>query len=145
MKRFTAKIMIFTLIFLLLAGLFTPLESFAKKKKKMTDDEMAQLSSTVNRLVKKVYSNSLFSPKDNDDLIDAKIKLDDAMAGAPNPDFAQLYYKLGNVYREREMKDDAVDCYQTLLESFGDTPYAIKASNELKKLGVEVAAPSGGQ
>jgi hypothetical protein len=146
MKSFSAKLLVVTLVILLLASLFGPSESYAsKKKKKLTDDEMTQISNTVNSLVKKVYSDSLFSPKDNDNLIDMKIKLDDAMAGNPNPDFAQLYFKLGYVYKEREMKDDAVDCYQTILENFADSPYAVKATNELKKMGVQIANPSAGQ
>ena len=42
----------------------------------------------------------------------------------------------------REYKKEAIECYQTILENFPDTALAPKASQALKKLGVEVVTPS---
>lgn len=117
----------------------------AKKKKKLTPEELTQISDTTNRLVKKVYSYSLFSPKDNETLIDLKIKLDDYLpTNTTNPDFPALYYKVGYVYEQREYKDDAIECFKTILENFPDSPYTTKAANELKKMGVKIENPAAG-
>jgi tetratricopeptide (TPR) repeat protein len=115
----------------------------AKKKKKLTPEEITQMTNTASRLVKKVYSYSLFSPKDNESLIDLKIKLDDYLpTNTTNPDFPALYYRVGYVYEQREYKDDAIDCFKTILENFPDSPFTAKASNELKKMGVKIENPA---
>lgn len=114
-----------------------------KKAKKLTDEEMTALTTSVNTLVKKVYASALFSPKDNENLVDLKIKLDSALpANTANPDFAMLYYKAGIVYREREYKEDSIDCFKTILENFPGTPYASKAMYELKKMNVKIEKPA---
>lgn len=124
--------------------LFSPADSLAaKKKKKLTPEELTQIIDTTNLLVKKVYTHSLFSPKDNDSLIDLKIKLDEYLpANTTNPDFPALYYKVGYVYEHREYTDDAVDCFKTILENFPDSPYTTRAANELKKMGIKVENPA---
>ena len=42
----------------------------------MSQDQIEQISQTIDRLTRKVYSKSLFSPKENEELIELKIKLD---------------------------------------------------------------------
>ncbi|OGI17987.1 MAG: hypothetical protein A2287_06680 [Candidatus Melainabacteria bacterium RIFOXYA12_FULL_32_12] len=137
------KIIVFTLIFSALLGFaVVPDALAAKKKKKITDEEITQITTTINTLVKKVYASGLFSPKDNEDLIDIKLQLDDALLGNPNNnDFPQLYYKTGFIYREREYREEAIECFQTVLDNFPDSPYAAKAMNELKKMGVKITSP----
>jgi len=117
----------------------------AKKKKKLTPEETTQMSDTASKLVKKVYSYSLFSPKDNENLIDLKLKLDDYLpANTTNPDFPALYFRVGYVYEQREYKDDAIECFKTILENFPDSPFTAKATNELKKMGVKIENPAAG-
>lgn len=144
MKGFFAKVLTFTIIFTVL-GLFimSPDPASAKKgKKKLTDAEVTAITNSVNNLTKKVYGGGLFSPQDNEKLVDIKMQVDSAYESSPTSlDFASLYYKLGFIYKSREYKDDAIDCYTTILENFADSPYALRASNELKKMGVKVQTP----
>ena len=142
MRNLGLKAFIITLVLIIMAGIVSPHEAIAKKKKKgLSEEEMTQITTTTDSLLKKVYSASLFSPKDNESLIDLKIKLDGAMAIAPNPDFASLYYKAGYIYNKREYRDEAIECFQTILDNFSDSPYASRAMNELKKMGVKILAP----
>lgn len=135
------------LIFLLIGGLFTiafTLEGVeAKKAKKggITQEDMDTMSNNVETLTKKMYANGLFSPQDNENLIDIKLKLDNQMLVASDPSLAPLYYKVGVLYKSREMKDESVDCFQTILENFADTALAPKAAAQLKSMGIEVKAP----
>lgn len=137
------KLMAFALIFSVLLGFVVAPDAYAaKKKKKLSEEEITQITTTVNTLMKKVYSAALFSPKDNEDLIDIKLQLDDLFLSSPSAmDFAQLYYKVGFVYREREYKEEAIECFQTILDNFPDSPYTAKAVNELKKMGVKITSP----
>jgi outer membrane protein assembly factor BamD (BamD/ComL family) len=61
-----------------------------------------------------------------------------------NPDFPALYYRVGYIYEQREYKDDAIECFKTILENFPDSPYTAKATNELKKMGVKIENPAAG-
>jgi hypothetical protein len=90
-----------------------------------------------------MYGHGLFSPEDNEHLIEIKLKLDDQMLVASDPSLAPLYYKLGVLLKSRDMKDDAVDCFQTVLENFADTALAPKASDQLKAMGVSIKLPTG--
>ena len=42
------------------------------------------------------------------------------------------------MYKMREMTDEATECFQTILENFGDTALAPKAYQALKDMGVDV-------
>ena len=64
------------------------------------------------------------------------------MLVATASELAPLYYKAGNVYRLREMKPEAIDCYKTILENFSDTALAPKARAALAELGVTIEAPA---
>lgn len=120
------------------------IDAFAAKKaakSKVSPEEIQLMSDTIDNLTRKVYGNALLSPKDNQDLIDVKIKLDNQMLVSPDLVLAPLYYKVGKLYRLREMNAEAIECYQTVLENFGDTMLAPKSRAELKAMGVEVAEP----
>ena len=118
----------------------------AKKSKKsagaITQEDMTSMSDTIDRLTRKVYANSLFSPEDNSSMIEIKIKLDNQMLIAPDVSLAPLYYKAGNLYKAREYKQEAIDCYQTILENFPDTALAPKAKQALTTMGVAIVAPA---
>lgn len=138
------KILVLFLL-VVLGGILFSLESVeAKKSSKgaLSEEEMTAMATTVDSLTKKMYGNGLFSPEDNENLIDIKIKLDNQMLVASDPSLAPLYYKVGVLYKSREMKDEAVDCFQTILENFADTALAPKAAAQLKAMGVEVKAPA---
>ena len=116
--------------------------SAAKKAGKLSKEEVQQMSDDIDNITKKIYGRSLLSPKDNETLISIKIKLDNSMLVATASELAPLYYKAGNVYRLREMKPEAIDCYKTILENFSDTALAPKARAALAELGVTIEAPA---
>ena len=99
------------------------------------------MSDSIDNLTKKIYARALLSPQDNETLIGIKIQLDNQMLVATATELAPLYYKAGNVYKLRNMKAEAIDCYKTILENFSDTALAPKARAALAELGIEVTAP----
>lgn len=120
-------------------------DSLAAKKAKsaggVSQEEMTNMSETIDRLTKKVYANSLFAPQDNSAMIEIKIKLDNQMLIAPDASLAPLYYKAAILYKAREYKKESIDCFQTILENFPDTALAPRARQELKAMGIEVVEP----
>ena len=137
------------ILFLLTVGLIifsmATLDSEAAKQSKkggaVSQQEMTEMSKTIDDLTKKVYANSLFSPQDNSSMIEIKIKLDNQMLITPDVSLAPLYFKAGNLYKSREYKKEAIDCYQTILENFPDTALAPKARQILTSMGIAVVEP----
>ena len=127
-------------IFLLLTAISLDV-SAAKKSAKLSKEDIAEMSDTIDRLTQKIYGRALLSPADNEELIGIKIRLDNQMLMASNPSLAPLYFKAGNIYKLREMKPEAIECYQTVLENFSETALAPKARAALEQMGVEIAAP----
>lgn len=138
------KVLILFIIGMLVAGIlgFDSVDAKKSKKTGISDADMTTMSTTVENLTKKMYANGLFSPEDNEKLIDIKLKLDDQMLAAPDPSLAPLYYKIAVLYKSRDMKDEAIDCFQTILENFASTALAPKAAAQLKLMGVAVKAPT---
>lgn len=137
------KLLVFVLIIALVGVIFGFESADAKKSKGgISEEDMTAMSTTVDTLTKKMYANGLFSPEDNENLIDIKIKLDNQMLIASDPSLAPLYYRIGILYKSREMKDESIECFQTILENFADTALAPKAAAQLKTMGVEVKAPA---
>lgn len=137
MKRIILSILV---VLLLLTAISLDV-SAAKKSSKLSKEDIATMSETIDNLTQKIYGRSLLSPQDNETLIGIKIKLDNQMLMAVNPSLAPLYFKAGNVYRLRDMKPEAIECYQTILENFSETALAPKARVALEQMGVEIAAP----
>ena len=136
------KIILSCLVAFLLLSAISIDVSAAKKSAKLSKEDIANMSETIDKLTQKIYGRTLLSPQDNEELIGIKIRLDNQMLMASNPSLAPLYYKAGNVYRLRDMKSEAIECYQTILENFSDTALAPKARTALEQMGVEVAAPA---
>ncbi|MBR6127921.1 hypothetical protein IKQ21_09580 [bacterium] len=131
-------------LFLLLSAISLDV-SAAKKSAKLSKEDIAQMSDTIDDLTKKIYGRALLSPQDNEELIGIKIRLDNQMLMAVNPSLAPLYFKAGNIYKLRGMKSEAIECYQTVLENFSDTALAPKARASLEEMGVEVKAPAAAE
>ncbi|MBQ4115101.1 hypothetical protein IJD34_06820 [bacterium] len=136
------KFFIFLLTGLFLTSAICLDVSAAKKGGKISKEAVQQMSDDIDYLTKKIYARALLSPKDNETLIGIKIQLDNQMLSSGATEMAPLYYKAANVYRLREMKAEAIDCYKTILENFSDTALAPKATAALLEMGVEVTAPS---
>lgn len=138
MKRILLSILVG---FLLLSAISLDV-SAAKKSSKLSKEAITEMSDTIDKLTQKIYGRALLSPQDNEELIGIKIKLDNQMLMSSSTELAPLYYKAGNVYRLRDMKPEAIECYQTILENFSDTALAPKAKAALETLGVTVTAPT---
>ncbi|MCQ2740292.1 MAG: hypothetical protein MJ237_08740 [bacterium] len=121
--------------FFLISAIYSDV-SAAKKSGKLSKEAIQQMSDDIDNLTKKVYGKALFSPQDNEMLIGIKIQLDNQMLVATNTEVAPLYYKVANVYKLRNMNNEAIECYQTILENFSDTALAPKAKSALEGLGV---------
>lgn len=116
--------------------------SAAKKStKKLAPEAVEEMTATIDNLTKKVYGHALLSPEDNQNLIEIKIKLDNQMLVATDTSLAPLYYKAGYLYKMRDMNQEAVECFQTILENFADTALAPKARTSLRAMGIQVADP----
>ncbi len=137
MKRIILSIIT---LFLLLSAISLDV-SAAKKSSKLSKEAIEEMSESIDKLTQKIYGKALFSPQDNETLIGIKIQLDNQMLMAVNPSLAPLYYKAGNVYKLRDMKQEAIECFQTILENFPETALAPKARAALEQMGVEVASP----
>lgn len=138
------RILVLFCVVAVFASIFSMQGVEAKKSSKkggISEEEMTTMATNIDNLTKKMYAKGLFSPDDNATLIDVKIKLDNQMLVAPDVTLAPLYYKVGLLYKSRDMKDESVECFQTILENFGDTALAPKAAAQLKSMGVEVKLP----
>lgn len=139
-----SKLLVIILVSALIGLIFSFESVEAKKSSKkggISEADMTTMATTIDGLTKKMYAKCLFSPADNENLIDIKIKLDNQMLVSPDVALAPLYFKVGVLYKSREMKDEAIDCFQTILENFADTALAPKAAAQLKSMGVEVKLP----
>ena len=136
------KIILSTIVGFLLLSAISLDVSAAKKSSKLSKEAITEMSDTIDKLTEKIYGRALLSPQDNETLIGIKIKLDNQMLVSTSTELAPLYYKAGNVYKLRDMKPEAIECYQTILENFSDTALAPKARTALESLDVTVAAPT---
>ncbi len=136
------KILLSILVGFLLLSAISLDVSAAKKSSKLSKEVISEMSDSIDKLTEKIYGRALLSPQDNETLIGIKIKLDNQMLVASTTELAPLYYKAGNVYKLRDMKPEAIECYQTILENFADTALAPKAKAALEQLGVTVDMPS---
>mgnify|MGYP004536316301 FL=1 len=136
------KIILSILVGFLLLSAISLDVSAAKKSSKLSKEVIAEMSDNIDKLTQKIYGRALLSPQDNETLIGIKIKLDNQMLVATTTELAPLYYKAGNIYKLRDMKPEAIECYQTILENFSDTALAPKARTALESLGVTVATPT---
>ncbi|MBR2430539.1 hypothetical protein IKB17_03630 [bacterium] len=135
------KFLIYVLVVFFVISAISLDVSAAKKSSKLSKEVVQEMSDNIDNITKKIYSRALLSPKDNETLIGIKIQLDNQMLVATASELAPLYYKVGNVYKLRNMTPEAIECYQTILENFSDTALAPKARAALSDLGIEVAMP----
>ena len=70
------KLLTFTIITILAVSqlfLFCDTTEAAKKFKGISEEELVKIEENVDALVKKIYASSLFSPEDNEKLVDIKV------------------------------------------------------------------------
>ncbi len=136
-KLLAGGIVVLTLI--ALVNVDTNVSAKKSSKVKMEPEAIEAMATQVDSLTKKIYGGALLSPEDNSNLVGIKIKLDNQMLLEPDPALAPLYYKVGCMYKMRDMTDEAVECFQTVLENFGNTALAPKSYQSLKDMGVDVS------
>lgn len=139
-KKFVLSSIIFLMVCFISSTLTTSADAAPKKKAKggLNQEQLDTMNKDLNVLTKKIYANSLFSPKDNETMINIKLDLDNAMLKAVSPEYAPLYYLEANLLKKRNYKNEAIECYQTILENFNDTAFYPKAKQELLKMGVKI-------
>lgn len=142
------KVFLLLLLIIFCFAIFALDTNAAKKSKKgISDEEKTEMETTIDDLTKKMYARGLFSPQDNANLISIKLKLDNQMLVSPDVSLAPYYFKLGILLKSRDMKEESIDCFQTILENFASTALAPKAMAQLKAMGVAVntiATPQDG-
>ncbi len=143
MRKLLALLLLFTFVFCC-ANLDSVQAAKGGKKSAggITPEQITAITTDLDVLTRKVYQASLFSPQENAKLAQIKMQLDDQMLIAPDPSYAPLYYKLANLFKARDYKDEAIECYQTILENFADTALAPKAIKALTAMGVVVKDPN---
>ena len=139
MKKYVISFIVFVCVIAWGINLTMPANA-AKKSSRGggAEKQIKQADETISNLTKKFYTRELFSPEDSDSLITVKLAIDSQMDVSAEPALAPVYFKTGHLFRLREMNEEAVDCFQTILENFGDTVYAPKARQELREMGVDI-------
>lgn len=142
MRKILALLLLFSIVFCLANVDSVQAAKKSKKSGGISAEDLVIITTNVDTLTRKIYEASLFSPEENAKIMKIKMQLDDQMLVAPDPAYAPLYYKLGYLFKSRDYKDDAIECYQTILENFADTALAPKATKALAALGVVIKDPS---
>ncbi len=148
MKKFFNKfIVVFAVVAMVfvIGALFDSQADAAPKKKGkggLSQEQLENMNTNLNMLTRKIYANSLFAPQDNETMINIKLDLDSAMLKQASPEYAPLYWMEANLLMKRNYKNEAIECYQTILENFADTAFAPKAQQELLKMGIKIEQPA---
>ncbi len=140
MRKILTVICIVMLGILCLINYAMPADAAKKtaKKPKIDEAQLEQMTQKVDTLTKKYYTRELFSPEDCENLIGIKLELDTIMNTMQEPVYAPVYFKLGTLFKLRNMNPEAIDCFKTVLENFQDTAYGPKSREILAEMGVEI-------
>ena len=141
MKQLLSVLIPIILVIALVLNQALPADAAKGKKKGVSQEKLDELTLSVDDLTKKIYRHELYTPEDADKLIALKLQLDEQMDILPEASFATIYFKIGNIFRIRGSKSDAITCYQTILENFSQTAYGPKARDILIEMGVEINLP----
>ncbi len=91
-------------------------------------EKLAPLSDTLNELLKKKESKTLFSPEDAGKLAEVKYQLIDMIIENPDTSLiAKPAYQAGVLYAFREEFTDAYEVFSFLNSRFPREPYGVKA------------------
>ena len=108
MSNFKKKLAIAVIIigvFAFFTGIYNQDADAAAKKKKsgLSQEQLETINTNLSTLTKKIYSNSLFSPQDNETMITIKLDLDDAMIKGASTEYAPLYFLEANLLKKRNL------------------------------------------
>lgn len=142
MKQFISFLVLFLLTIALVLNQVLPADAAKTAKKRgISQEELDEISTSADVLMKKLYERELYTPEDSKSLIALKLKLDNRMDILPEASFAPIYYKLGTIFKMRGLDKEAINCFQTVLENFVDTAYGPKSRDVLASMGIEVKLP----
>ena len=143
MKQLLSILIPIALVIALVLNQVLPADAAKKeaKKKGVSQEVIDEMTLKVDNLTRKIYERELYSPDDTKELISLKLQLDEQMDILPEASFAPIYFKIANIYRMRNQKDEAIDCYKTILENFPDTAYGPKSRAVLEDMGVQINLP----
>lgn len=83
------------------------------------NEGIEEAQKTISMLTKKIYAKSLFSPTDNDKLIELKMNLYNLWSKNPtNKTLAEPLYTTGQLLIQREMYEEATEILNIVIESF---------------------------
>ena len=144
MKQILSVLVLFLFIAALILNQVLPADAAKKagKKKGLAPEVITEIVEKTDNLTKKIYERELYTPEDANTLISLKLQLDEQMDILPEASFAPIYFKIGNIFRLRGQDQDAIACYQTILENFSQTAYAPKSKEILESMGVEIKLPT---
>jgi len=125
----TFKILIISLICTFWFSIQSNTTTFLAAKEDDTEGKQAtqtevnegveEAKKTISLLTKKIYAKSLFSPTDNDKLIELKISLYNLWTKNPtNKTLAEPLYTTGHLLIQRELYDEATEILNIVIESF---------------------------
>lgn len=116
---------------LLLITMFMPsiiTEVWAQKSEGSSDKQATQTkinegiedaNKMIVGLTKKIYSESLFSPEDNDTLVELKLSLYDLWTkNQTNRALAKPLYETAIILDRRELTDDAIEFLKIVIDNF---------------------------
>lgn len=110
------------------------------------NEGLDEAKNTISMLTRKVYSQSLFSPQDNEKLVDLKIKLYQIWEKNPtNRELAEPMYNTAVLLQKRELFEEALEILNIVSESFPPSEemdeesgmvidYSSKAQSLIKKI-----------
>lgn len=111
------------------------------------------INEQLGKLMIKIQSRALLSPKDAGDLADIKYKLADMMDQYPqNALLAKPVYQAGVLLFAREEYSDAYELFSYVAQGYPTNPYGLKAKGQIQQLekrfgadyfSAEAAAPAG--
>lgn len=148
MKRYSSllqKIVISILLAGFCLGAGSQLAAEAKKKggganpAAQADAEVKKgidpINEQLDKLIIKVQSRALLSPKEAGELAELKYKLMDIMNQYPqNALLARPVYQAGVLFFERESYNDAYELFNYLAQGYPGNPYGTKAKSQIQQL-----------
>jgi hypothetical protein len=130
---------VFLFVLILLTAIDPTLSLAAGKKKSKADLEVEKalepISADLGPLSQKSLSHGLFSPKEVSQTSNIKLQLLDLMTQYPtSPTLTKSVFQAGQLFRGREMYDDAYDMFNFIQANFAKSPYASMARIEIQRM-----------
>jgi hypothetical protein len=136
---FAQNLLVIFLILLVMLTAIDPALAGGKKKKSKADIEVEKALDPVVQeltpLTQKSTAHALFSPEEDSQAQDVKMKLLDLIKDYPTSELlVRPVFEAGRLFRAREMYDDAFDFYNYIQTNFPTSPYALQSKVEIQRM-----------